>query len=567
MSHLATVNFVLLLGTSIVTAAAGVFVWLRVRAPGARVLALLLFACALNSGAFGLEFATASLTTKAAFERLITFSSATIPVLWFVFALQYTGRGRHLTRTVLALLLVVPVVSVLLALSNDAHHLFWRAITLAPGDAYLGAELVFGPAFWAHIVYSNALLAAGTVLLLQLFWRSWSLYRGQSIALLVAVSIPWFAQSLYLGGLTPVPGIDLVSISLCIAALLLAVGFTRLRTGDVLTVSRAAILDSLVDAVLVLDPGANVLYSNPAGVAFLAHLSHEAMPKTLARVWPQAFDARTGEPGRLTEFATVSWLDDDASVYDLSLSPIVDGGGQAVAKVLVVRDVTEQRRVEEELRTSGARLEQALDATVQALSAAVESRDPYTLGHQRRVATLARAIAVELGMDGERLRGLCVAAEVHDVGKIQVPIEILSRPGRLTDGEFALVKEHAESGYQILKGIASPWPVARIVRQHHEKLNGSGYPLGLRADHILLEARILCIADVVEAMASDRPYRAALGVGAALEEVTLHRGRLFDPAAVDACLRVFARGDFAFSEVPSDGGVAKETRPCAEARP
>jgi putative nucleotidyltransferase with HDIG domain len=548
MSHLATVNFALLLATSIVTAAAGVFVWLRVRAPGARVLALLLFACALNSGAFGLEFATDSLAAKQAFEILLTVGSVTIPTLWFVFALEYTGRGRYLTRTVIALLAVVPLISFLTALSNEAHHLFWRGMSLPPGDAHLAAALVFGPAYWAHIVYSNALLAAGTVLLLQLFWRSWGLYRGQAVALLVAVTIPWIAQSMYLGGLSPVHGIDLVSLALCLAALLLAVGFTRLRAADVLTVSRATILDSLGDAVMVLDPDANVLYSNPAGTDFLEHLSPGAIPKTLTHLLPQAWDARTGEPGHLTESSTVSWSDDEASVFDLSLSPIVDSGGQAVAQVLVVRDVTEQRRVEEELRGSGALLEQALDATVQALSAAVESRDPYTLGHQRRVAELARAIAVELGVDADRLRGLCVAAEVHDVGKIHVPIEILSRPGRLTDGEFALVKEHAESGYQILKGIAFPWPVAGIVRQHHEKLDGSGYPLGLKGDDILVEARILCIADVVEAMASDRPYRPALGVAAALEEVTLHRGRLFDSEAVDACLRVFARGDFQLSE-------------------
>lgn len=566
MSHLATVNFVLLLGTAIVTAAAGAFVWLRVRAPGARVLALLLFACALNSGAFGLEFATASLTTKEALEKLLIVSAATIPTLWFVFALQYTGRGRYVTRTVIALLSVVPLISFFLAVSNEAHHLFWRGVSLAPGDAYLAARLAFGPAYWVHIVYSNALLAAGTVLLLQLFWRSWSLYRGQAVALLVAVSIPWFAQSMYLAGLSPLHGIDLVSVSFSIAALLLAVGLTRLRAADVLTVSRAAILDSLADAVMVLDPDANVLYGNPAGAAFLERLGPEAILEVLARAWPQAFDARAGEPDHLAELSTVSWLDDDASVFDLSLSPVVEGGGHAVAQLLVVRDVTKQRRVEEELRSSGARLEQALDATVQALSAAVESRDPYTLGHQRRVGALARAIAVELGMDGERLRGLCVAAEVHDVGKIHVPIEILSRPGRLTDGEFALVKEHAESGYQILKGIAFPWPVARIARQHHEKLDGSGYPLGLSGDDILLEARILCVADVVEAMASDRPYRPALGVDAALEEVTRHRGRLFDPAAVDACLLVFARGDFAFPEVHSVAGVAMDAQAYAEER-
>jgi PAS domain-containing protein len=546
MSSLATVNFVLLIGMCVVTAAVGAFVWLRVRAPGARVLALMLLACALNSGAFGLEFATTSLAAKETLEKLLTFSAATIPTLWFVFALQFTGRGRYLTRTVIVLLAVVPLVSVLLALSNEAHHLYWRDVALVPGDAYLAARLVFGPAYWVLVVYSNALLAAGTALLLQLFWRSWNLYRGQAIALLVAVSIPWVAQSMYLVGLSPVHGVDLVSVAFSISALLLAVGLGRLRAADVLTVSRATILNSLADAVMVLDPYANVVYSNPAGAAFLERLGPRAIPKTLLGLLPQAGEARTGGPGPPTELATAS-LRDDACVFDLSLSPVVDGGGQDVAEVLVVRDVTEQRRVEEELRSSGARLEQALDATVRALSAAVESRDPYTLGHQRRVSALARAIAVELGMEGETLRGLCVAAEVHDVGKIQVPIEILAKPGRLSDGEFALVKQHAEAGYQILKGIAFPWPVARIVRQHHEKLDGSGYPLGLGGDDILAEARILCVADVVEAMASDRPYRPALGVDAALDEVKLHRGRLFDSAAVDACVRVFAQG-FVFTE-------------------
>jgi putative nucleotidyltransferase with HDIG domain len=550
MSQLAAVNLVLLLGMCVVTAVAGAYVWLRMRAPGARVLALLLFACALNSGAFGLEFATTSLSAKAALEKLLTVGSVTIPTLWFVFALQYTGRGRYLTRVTLALLAVVPLLSLGLAVSNEAHHLFWRRLSLAPGDASLEARLVFGPAFWAHVVYSYGLLAAGTVLLLQLFWRSWNLYRGQAVALLFAVSIPWVADALYLAGLTPVAGVDLVAEALCLSALLLAVGLARLRAGDVLTVSRAAILDSLVDAVMVLDPGAKVLYRNPAGVGFLERLSPEALPDTLARVWPQALHApAAGGFCVVAKRTTVSRIGEATSTFDLLLSPVVDGGGQAVAQVLVARDVSGQCRVEEELRASGVRLEQALDATVRALSAAVESRDPYTLGHQRRVASLARAIAQELGLDGESCRGLCVAAEVHDVGKIQIPIEILSKPGRLSDAEFALVKGHAEAGYQILKGVAFPWPVARIVRQHHEKLDGSGYPMGLNGADILLEARILCIADVVEAMASDRPYRAALGVAAALAEITLHRGALFDPAAVDACARVFARGDFRFFEL------------------
>ncbi len=565
MSHVATLNFALLFATCLVTAAAGVFVWLRVRVPGARAMALLLFACALSAGASALESTTVSTAAKEVLEKVLTVGDVSAPFFWFVFALQFTGRGRYLTRGVLALLAAIPLVSLGLALSNDAHHLFWSSFPAPTGDPYLGVQPEFGAAFWVHVVYSYALLAAGTVLLLWLFWRSWRLYRGQALALLIGVSIPWVADAVYVSGSSPWPDFDVSSMSFSVGALLVALSLTRLRVGDVLAVSRETILDSLLDAVLVLDPDAKVLYGNPAGAGFLERLDPEALPETLARVWPRAFHAHTDEPGGVTERATVSWMDEDASTFDLLLSPVVDGGGQAMAHVLVVRDVTEQRRVEEELRSGGARLEQALGATVQALAATVESRDPYMVGHQRRVASLARAVAVELGLDGDRLRGLCVAAEVHDVGKIQAPTGILSVPGRLTGGESALLAEHAEAGYQILKGIAFPWPVARIVRQHHEKLDGSGYPLGLKGDDILLEARILCIADVVEAMTSDRPHRPALGVSAALAEVTLHRGRLFDPVAVDACVRVFARGDFAFSAAPSDGGVAQETRHRAEA--
>jgi PAS domain-containing protein len=560
MSDVAILQFGLLLGACGITAGAGVYVWLRVHVPGARAMALLLFACALTSGASALQFTTDSATVKVALEKLLTVGDVSAPVFWFVFALQYTGRGRYLTRTVLALLCAIPLVSLGLALSNDAHRLFWSRLPVPPGDPYMGLSPVYGPAFWVHVTISYALLAAGTVLLLRLFWRSWSLYRSQALALLAGVSIPWVADALYMSDLSPFGELDVSSMGFSVGALLIAWSLVRLRVGDVLAVSRTTILNSLPDAVLVLDPDAEVLYRNQAAVRFLERVSAGSVPEMLARVWPRASAGRADDAAGMVERASLTCMGEHVSAFDLQISSVVDGGGQALARVLVVRDVSEQRRVEEELRDSRAQLEQALDATVQALSAAVESRDPYTLGHQRRVAALSRAIAVELGMGPEQARGLFVAAEVHDVGKIQVPIDFLSRPGRLSEGEFAIVREHAEAGYQILKGVAFPWPVAQIVHQHHEKLDGSGYPLGLRGDDILLEARILCVADTVEAMASDRPYRPALGVDAALQEIARNRGRLFDPASVDACERVFARGDFAFPPPNLVGGLAPGSR-------
>jgi len=188
---------------------------------------------------------------------------------------------------------------------------------------------------------------------------------------------------------------------------------------------------------------------------------------------------------------------------------------------------------------SEIRLMNNLLETVSAVAAMVELRDPYTAGHQRRVAQLVDAIAQEMGLPDKQIEGLHLAAVVHDMGKINIPSEILSKPGKLTDTEFGLIKEHPHAGYEILKGIDFPWPIAQTVLQHHERLDGSGYPDGLHGDEILPEARILAVADVIEAMASHRPYRPGLGIENALSEVEENRGTKFDTEVVGAALRLF----------------------------
>lgn len=195
------------------------------------------------------------------------------------------------------------------------------------------------------------------------------------------------------------------------------------------------------------------------------------------------------------------------------------------------------------------RLDASLDNTVAAIASLVELRDPYTAGHQQRVSELACAIARDMGLDENRILGLHMAGVVHDIGKIHVPAEILTNPGKLTDAEFEIIKTHPRAGYEILKGIDFPWPVADIVLQHHERLDGSGYPQGLKGEEILLEARILCVADVVDAMSSHRPYRPGFGIFPALQEVSHNKGRLYDAAAVDACLRLFLEKDYSLDTV------------------
>jgi PAS domain S-box-containing protein len=203
-------------------------------------------------------------------------------------------------------------------------------------------------------------------------------------------------------------------------------------------------------------------------------------------------------------------------------------------------------RDREERAESIQRLDRAMRATVQALANTVEVRDPYTAGHQRNVGKLAAAIARELGLPEDEVVGIELAGMVHDVGKIQVPAELLSKPGRLLLPEFELIKMHAQAGHDIVKGVDFPWPIAQMILQHHERRDGSGYPQGLKGDEIRRDAMIISVADVVEAMMARRPYRQALGLDAALAEIEQGKGRLYDPEVVDTCVKLFRDKGFVF---------------------
>ena len=226
---------------------------------------------------------------------------------------------------------------------------------------------------------------------------------------------------------------------------------------------------------------------------------------------------------------------------------ILTDAGRPQTVVGAVQDITERKAAEHDALEATARLRRAVDGAVLAMSQVVEARDPYTAGHERRVSELATAIAREMGMTGEELTGVRLGSLIHDVGKIAVPAEILAKPGRLNEVEFSLVKQHAQAGYDILAAIDFDWPVAEMALQHHERLDGSGYPRALRAADILLEAKILAVADVVEAMSSHRPYRATLGMPAALAEIREHAGVKFDAGVVAACVRVVEEQGFMFA--------------------
>ncbi len=246
-------------------------------------------------------------------------------------------------------------------------------------------------------------------------------------------------------------------------------------------------------------------------------------------------------------FGALTIFSEEADAFQKEdVNHLMDLGENLVYGIVALHTRTARNRAEVEVKKNLNKLQQTLGAIIQVLEKTVEVRDPYTAGHQRRVADLARSISSEMGFSQDRVDGIRIAGIIHDIGKIYVPAEILSKPRRLTTYEFNLVKTHSQVGYDILKTIDFPWPVARIVLQHHERLNGSGYPNKLMHDNILIEARILGVSDVVEAMASHRPYRPALGLDAALKEVSDHKGSLYDPEVVEICVRLFKEKRFDF---------------------
>lgn len=247
---------------------------------------------------------------------------------------------------------------------------------------------------------------------------------------------------------------------------------------------------------------------------------------------------RTGQP-----FKDLQWQikgkDGTKKYIEGFISLIKDAAGNPAGFRGITRDITEKKAAETKLQKTLESLRKAVGTTIQVLITLLEARDPYTAGHQSRAADLARAIASEMGLNDDTIEGIRMAATIHDIGKVSVPAELLSKPTKLTNLEFSIIKGHSQSGYDMLKNVESPWPLADIVLQHHERMDGTGYPQKLKGEDIILEARILAVADVVEAIGSHRPYRPSLGIEAALEEIEKNKGTLYDEAVVEACLRLF----------------------------
>lgn len=313
-----------------------------------------------------------------------------------------------------------------------------------------------------------------------------------------------------------------------------------------------AMIEQSISGTCIIDKAGRFVYVNPRLAEILGYDSYKALvgrpvlevvaPESHAVIRDNMRERLAGEPQRARYHFEAIRKDRSRITLGAHGTPGVYRGEKVL--ITTVQDVTEIKRAEDEVQRTVAKLERALHSTIEVVSTIGELRDPYTHGHEHRVGDIAAAIAVEMGLSADQVEGIRVAGYMHDVGKIAVPAEILVKPTRLTPAEYELVKGHAQQGYEILKRVEFPWPVAETAWQHHERLDGSGYPRGLKGEAIILEARVLAVADTVEAMASHRPYRPGMGIEKALAEIERSRGALYDPRAVDACLRLFREKGF-----------------------
>ncbi|MBD3347345.1 MAG: PAS domain S-box protein [Chitinivibrionales bacterium] len=310
--------------------------------------------------------------------------------------------------------------------------------------------------------------------------------------------------------------------------------------------------------IVATDLDRNIVYWNSGAENLLGYTAEEMVGKKKVDILYESDDVLTRRAidetrkhimthGEACSCDVVERTKDGRPIWiKLTMTPRFNGNGKVIGILGIGQDITGHKQTEKKLNYSLRKLRRAVGGTIHAMALTVEKRDPYTAGHQQRTTDLARAIAAEMNLPKDTIDAIRMAGVIHDLGKVYVPAEILNKPGALSHHEFSLIRCHPEAGYDVIKYIDFPWPIGQIVLQHHERLDGSGYPHGLKGDEICMEAKIISVADVVESMSSHRPYRPACGLEKAVTEIEKNRGILYDPTVVDACIKLISKNEFQF---------------------
>jgi len=512
----------------------------------------LVFFCALWIQSHAIEIGLPVISYKESLVGLQLVLGMMALTFWLFYILHYLGPRKLLTWRIYILFGIMPLIAILAIATNSIYGLMWTGVGLDSRNPYLPLDPTYGIIYWACMVYVAMLTLTGSLLIIWNIIRRRYGYSRQSIYLLVAAILPLIVAFIEVTGLTSFlkTPVGLTPWAGCIGAIILIFNLPQLHAEQVIPIARDITFERIGDCILVLDMQNRVLDLNPAAEQLIGYRISDAFGLSIERIWPYQ-PTPTMPFNKMAKEGEEMVLERDGKqrTYDLHLSTITDSGGRLTGQVVLLADITERKLSEEKLLKSYESLKKTLDDAINTMAKIVETRDPYTSGHQQKVAGLAIAIAREMKLEDIRIDQLRMAAVIHDIGKMYVPSDILSKPGKLSDMEFALIKTHPQSGYDIVKGMDFPCNVAKAVLQHHERLDGSGYPNQLRGEDTLLEAKILAVADVVEAMASHRPYRPALGIDKALEEISKNKGELYDPDVVDACLELFNNGKFEFNSV------------------
>lgn len=471
--------------------------------------------------------------------------------LWFAFI--FTEKRKILKRKLLyPALFILPLILI---------YKHWTGFILVDyTKQYFGWIHVWSDSVWAHLfyIYYLSFVGLGLYLIFNFSRKTENLIKKKQAKIIFTSAIISLGLGTFTDVVLPKSNIyvipNLAHVFVLIWALGLVYGMVKYKL-LVITPATAAdnIISTMAESLILLNRDKKIAFINKATSNLLGYKIDELKDKMIDIIFSDDF--RSAQLSKIIEEKSISNYDFYLKTKSRRNIPVIFSSstlkgeaGNLMGFVCMARDITERKEAEEALQQSYLRLQKTLDDTVNALATTVETRDPYTAGHQRRVTQLACTIAEEMGFSKEQVKGIKITGLLHDIGKIYVPAEILSKPGRLTEMEFGIMKTHSRVGFEILKTVEFQWPVAQIVLQHHERMNGSGYPQGIRGQAILLEARILSVADVVEAMSSHRPYRPALGIDKALEEILQNKGTLYDSEVVDVCVRLFIGKRFNFDK-------------------